>query len=518
MDFTIIASLIDFMSKTHNTELYDLIRSMTKSEKRHFKIYASRHVIGDENKYVKLFDAIERQKIYDEKLLAKNESYISQLPLLKKRLYSAVMKSLTLFHSSIDSEICLLLHQAEILYEKALYLQALKLLGVAEEMATTHELPVLELETLRWKTKIAWARDRMDDITGILKREAQLLTKITNARDFRTINHKIFTIYYKRGVPRDIKQLKELRKIVRHPILRTPNKADSFESLHTFYHFHTIYYLMCQDNRKAYGYALKKLELFDDAPGKIKTFTNFYLGDINDCLIFSLTLKDFKLMESYIQKLRNLENSNLSLRNRTILFFYAYHELNYYNSTGQFEKATERIEQLETQLIEYGIKITPAKRAVLFITFAVAFFSSKNYKKSLYYLNEARNNPLGGVRTDIESFAHLFYLIVHYEKGSDRILLQSLIRSTYRFLLKRNHLFELEKCILDFIRKRLIKVRSEKELLASLGSLKAEIERVIRNPRESGTLQDFDFVAWLESKISGRSFSEVVKLRNQVSF
>ena len=112
------------MSKIANSELYELIGSMSKSEKRHFKIYASRHVIGSENKYVKLFDAISSLKAYDEKELLKKEAWIRQLPLLKTRLHSAVLRSLDQFHSSVDAEIRKLLHQAEIVYEKALYEQS----------------------------------------------------------------------------------------------------------------------------------------------------------------------------------------------------------------------------------------------------------------------------------------------------------------------------------------------------------------------------------------------------------
>jgi len=41
-----------------STELFDLIRSLSQSEKRYFKVYASKHVIGKENNYVRLFEAI----------------------------------------------------------------------------------------------------------------------------------------------------------------------------------------------------------------------------------------------------------------------------------------------------------------------------------------------------------------------------------------------------------------------------------------------------------------------------
>ena len=52
------------MSKRVNESVHELIKSLTKSEKRYFKLMSSRHTIGEENNYVILFDAIEKQIDY----------------------------------------------------------------------------------------------------------------------------------------------------------------------------------------------------------------------------------------------------------------------------------------------------------------------------------------------------------------------------------------------------------------------------------------------------------------------
>jgi hypothetical protein len=44
------------MSEKVQHHIYDLIQSMQKSERRYFKIYASKHVIGEENNYEAIFD------------------------------------------------------------------------------------------------------------------------------------------------------------------------------------------------------------------------------------------------------------------------------------------------------------------------------------------------------------------------------------------------------------------------------------------------------------------------------
>jgi len=51
--------------------LFQLIHSLEKAEKRHFKLYIKRSSSKEELKIVQLFDAIDKMKDYDEKVLLK---------------------------------------------------------------------------------------------------------------------------------------------------------------------------------------------------------------------------------------------------------------------------------------------------------------------------------------------------------------------------------------------------------------------------------------------------------------
>ena len=66
--------------------LFELIHSMSMSEKRHFKLYSLKHVIGEKNQYTMLFDAIDKQKKYNEKNL-NDLSFV-------KNLLQKIMKTL----------------------------------------------------------------------------------------------------------------------------------------------------------------------------------------------------------------------------------------------------------------------------------------------------------------------------------------------------------------------------------------------------------------------------------------
>ena len=71
-------------------ELFILIKSLSKSEKRYFRLFCSRESSG--SNYTRLFDSIDSQKEYDEKAIKKvfkGEKFIHQLHVTKKLFRTA---------------------------------------------------------------------------------------------------------------------------------------------------------------------------------------------------------------------------------------------------------------------------------------------------------------------------------------------------------------------------------------------------------------------------------------------
>ena len=52
--------------------LFQLIKSLEKAEKRHFKLYIKRSSGNEDLKIVRLFDAVDKLNDYDEKVYAKS--------------------------------------------------------------------------------------------------------------------------------------------------------------------------------------------------------------------------------------------------------------------------------------------------------------------------------------------------------------------------------------------------------------------------------------------------------------
>src|SRR6476660_9582683 len=131
------------MSKRSTDILFQLIQSLEKAEKRHFKLYIKRSSSKEELKIVQLFDAIDKMKDYDEKVLLKKLSGITkpQLSNLKTHLYKQVLASLRLLKSadSLDLQLNEQFDYAHILYKKGLFLQSLKILEKTKELAKANQ-------------------------------------------------------------------------------------------------------------------------------------------------------------------------------------------------------------------------------------------------------------------------------------------------------------------------------------------------------------------------------------------
>lgn len=120
-------------------QLFYLIKSMNKAEKRYFKLFASSN--NENNNYSLLFEAIDKQDIYDESAIKEkfqNKTFINQLHVTKNYLNQLILKSLRNFHSTIskDAEIKDLLRDIEILLKKDLFQQCEQVIDKALKIAS----------------------------------------------------------------------------------------------------------------------------------------------------------------------------------------------------------------------------------------------------------------------------------------------------------------------------------------------------------------------------------------------
>lgn len=136
------------MANRSTDALFQLVKSLEKSEKRNFKLFVKRNSAADDLKTIQLFDALDKMTEYDEKQLLKKASGIKkqQLSNSKAHLYKQILASLRLIReeNNIDIQLHEQMDHARILFNKGLYLQTLKILEKLKETAKAyHQLTYL---------------------------------------------------------------------------------------------------------------------------------------------------------------------------------------------------------------------------------------------------------------------------------------------------------------------------------------------------------------------------------------
>jgi tetratricopeptide (TPR) repeat protein len=146
---------------------------------------------------------------------------------------------------------------------------------------------------------------------------------------------------------------------------------------------------------------------------------------------------------------------------------------------------------------------------------AVLYFGLQDYDKCKMYLDRVLADKNEHLREDLKSFAYLLYVITLYEER-DYQKLEKMRKRAFVYLRQRNILGQFHHIILQFIKK------SEDilplDMKAELKNLRSALEPLAEDKFESKPLLYFDVMSWLESKISGRQFLDVVKEKADGAF
>ena len=504
------------MSKTRSDTLFVLIKSLSKSEKRYFKL----SVQGEsDRKFLKLFELIEKQKEFDENVILESsvEFAPSQFSNLKAHLYSKLLQSLRSYSlkSTPSIEIRQLIDEAQILFNKSLYQQCAKRLKKAENLAVEMDNLEQQLVILKWQKQVLnhtldW--EHQHHVDEIVEKVRELNERINNINTFSNLQAKLQALYRKTGYIKNEKEFKNIQQIFSSNLPLVSESRLSITERIYLYHVYIGYYFFIQNFEEGMRYALKWVHIFRNQKVLLKVGLESYIIALNYLLtaLYKLELQDD--FEETKKELRSLNKLHPSLYNENIrlkLLKYTFvHEFNGLFLSGEFERGVELIERLSSGLEDFINQMNAHSRVILFYKTACLYFGIGNYRKSVFWLNKILTSKEVDLREDINGFARILNLICQYELG-DVDLVQYSIRSTYRFLLNRHDLLAYQRLILNFL-KNLNPATTDDEVIRRFQSLKERMLEIQDNSYERGFVY-FDMVSWLESKIENRSLMEIIK-------
>lgn len=504
--------------KGPSDELFVLIRSMNKTEKRYFKIYSGTFPRKQPN-YLRLFDAIEHQKNeYDEtqikKLFEKEKTIVNHLPSLKIQLYNLVLKSLENYSrdSSIELQINEMLNDVEILYNRTLYLQSYKILLKAKKAAYLYELFEQLLNILKWEERLANTNLNYlkIDKKKIAGEKGMILQYIANLNGYNNLADKMYELFIKTGIVRNEKELIAYKRIITHPLLSAKKSALTLNSRFLFHYIYGFYHFICGNNKRSLKHNNAQLQLLEKNPA----FQKFYIKKYIDTLYNMLNnlQHETRSQSMFFKVLNKLKSISVDSEPLQINLFISTHisELMMYAKRGDFEKGRKVINDIEIGITAFQGRMNKNNEQSLFFTIAYIFFGTKDYKNSRIWINRIIGSQNPDPRADIQCMARLLNLLIYFEQKSGSSM-EYYIRATYRFLISEKRLFRIEQLFLNFARIVFPKANGPTEQKNAFKELEKQLITLSTNKFEAKVFSYFDFISWVRSKIENRLFAEVVK-------
>lgn len=508
------------MPNKQTDPLFQLIKSLSKAEKRNFKLYAQRNTSADDLKTVQLFDGLDKLLVYDEdKLLIKQPALKKQqLSNLKSALYKQIMASLRLLEDkgNIDIQLHEQMDYARILFNKGLYIQSLKILEKIKELASSHHQVTFWLQALIFEKKIESLY-----ITRSFENRAEALSTEVEALDNRLVmigrlsnlSLQLYGWYIKNGHTRTKTELNNLKQFFQANLPDRTTDVNGFYEKMYLYQSYVWYHFIQQDFLSYYKYTQRWVDLFYQYPVMQQIEALYYIKGLHNLLNAHYTLGNYKAYVKVLNEFAVFYESPVCINNdnnKTQAFIYLYTGyVNQHFLEGSFSKGIALIDSIEKELKSFSGKIDSHRELVFYYKFACLHFGSGHNEEAIHYLNKIINWRTD-LRSDLQCYARLLLLIAHFELGNYN-LLEYLLKSVYRFMAKMENMSRVEEEMFAFLKQSFS--LKQKDLKKSFQQLLLRIKQYEGNRIESRAFAYLDVIGWLESKIKGIPVEEIIQQR-----
>jgi len=510
------------MPNRSTDEVFQLVKSLEKSEKRNFKLYLKRLSGSEDMKTVQLFeymDKVEDEDLDEETMLKKLPSIKKQqLSNIKAHLHKQILDSLRVLNDdNVEMYLNEQLVNANLLYNKGLYLQSLRILDRIKSTAKNN------FQTTYWQQIVIFEKKiealhitrSIDNRAEMLSKELdEINTRLTMQGRLSNLSLQLYGWYIKMGHARDEKDEMAVKLFfeTNMPTLHL-NDLRFYEKMY-YYQSHCWFYFILQDFKLYFRNAQKWLDLFDDNPQMKDIETGQYLKAFHNLLSAHFDTNNFERFDQTLERFRQFTQTDIASKNSNIrvqvFTYFNIARLNQHFMHGTFSEGLLLVPKIEAGLDAYRLHLDRHRVLVFYYKIACLFFGSGDNDNCILYLNKIIHIKYS-LRTDLQCYARLLHLIAHYELGNYDIL-DSLTKSVYRYMAKMKNLTIVEEEIFHFLRNTL-KQKPGKQLTSAFVHLKNKLEKYEGNPLEARSFMYLDIIGWLESKIRNIPVQDVIKER-----
>ncbi len=505
------------MQSERRESVFELIKTMNKAEKRNFKLYATRLAGNEGAKFLQLFDALDEMESYDEgKILRRCSVKKEQLPNMKAHLYRQILVSLRLLNAghSVRLQLREQVDFARILFDKGLYRQAGKLLDKAAVQAEESEqfTILLDIVDLQKQVKVMNVPTEMTPVADNINRQSvRIFDRLENIGELYNLSVRLHSLHLQLGYARSQKDLDLLDLYFKPKLDLWRDRVLSFTERFYFYQAMAWYHYIRHNFAYSYRYGRAWIALFEQKPRMKQVLYDSYMHG------YAWLLEGMYLMRKYslfVETLRTFEsestelagiNENAEMISRQILFV---GQLNKCLLEGAFKEGLWLVRNIDGYLRKFSKKLIVSDRMMLNYKIACLYFGDGNYARCMEYLSFIIAVKDPQIRRDLQCYGRMLNLIASYDAGIDYNL-DYQIRSVYTFIVKMKDMTDMKRAFFLFFKK--LSGTGALSMKQELKALYKRLKPYETHPYERRTFYYLDLMSWLESKISGRNFGDIVR-------
>ena len=501
------------MPISRTDQLFSLIKSLTKSEKRNFRLYVNRFAEGNATRYVQVFDLLDKQQALDEAAVFDKIAGLDkgQFSNLKRHLYSQIMVSLEQLHKQkrADIKIRELLNFAHILYGKGLYLQALKLLQKAKTTADRHHYDVHFLSILEFEKKIQSrhiTRMGAAHSLALVEESEQRGEQVAGMFRLSNLRLRMHNYYIKHGHVGDADEAAAVTRLFETHLPANLNEATlGVKERAYLYQSYVWYHFILLDFRQCFINAEKWVNLLQADENMALRDPDLLMRGFHYLLVSAYNIRDRESHARYLAEVEHFRKENyrrFNVNSQIMSFIYVHNaRLNHYMLSGDFAAGLRAVPATLRRIQRYGSRLDPHRIMILYYKIAWLHLGASDPGTCIEYLQKILGMNTQNLRSDVQIFSHLLFLPAHYDLGNEEII-RYLIKNTEVFLGRHAGNHRMPRLCLRYFKRLIHTPPSERR--AVLEEFEAELLKIAAKPYEKRAFFYLDMPAWVRAKIERR--------------
>ena len=486
--------------------LFDVIKSMSAAEKRHFKLYAGITGKDKSPKYVELFDMLNKQSELDESAIEEGGFMAADKNFLQEKIEASL--HIQYLGKSADSKMKWLLESMGRQAQREHWNELKKGIKKVKYLAQKHEKFSTWLQAIYWEkewiSKSGERKNLYERYEQIIVEEA--IVKKYLEEEIQYKNLRMLVDYLRRKDVRLVNEenRKKFEQYADSDWLKTEIPPYSIETKANFYHLKCLIAQYTEKIEKAYEYAKKLTSVFEQNKPFQKQHLWWYRNSLG-------LLSEICFLSGRHQEIPDIIDKieGLNLESDAEVHSPYFHGLLYAITNIDQQKGMQYIPLIEQLVNRHNEKIRDGRLLSFFYNISIFYMLFEEWDKGALWIDRIFNYKRTDDRRDLQYATRILSLINKYELEED---MDNHIQAIAKYLKTNDQYTEINQHILQAFRDS-YKAIKQKERLPIWKNLNNFLTQKIQEQTlTTPQLGLEELRLWCQAKIQNTTMAEIIRM------